>query len=375
MSTELADPTAATSVSTRRPPLTKPEKARMILLGTTSVVSIVLAVWLLTWVLFRKPGAVAAGWFGPSGLAGPVLPYQREDAGGFGRSLEIGATPGAPLKDITRAIRDIVRRGEGGPLVVYLSAPGIAYDGRPYFLPADETAFVTARAGEDALTSAESVLDALNADRARPKLLILDAGQVTTDRHLGVFGNAFLERFDALLTSHAIPNLAVLSACAPGQEGHASEPDRRSVFAYYVARGLSGAAAPWDRSGRVTVHGLTRYVRTQVARWADSHRQAVQTPVLLGDTSIDFDLRLFGEPRLAELTEDEVKALESARAELLKGWQARDRLAVMGPYRYAAAALEPVSRRPAPGRAADPGDPSRRGTRGARHDDSACQSN
>src|SRR5690606_15471975 len=97
---------------------------------------------------------------------------------------------------------------------------------------------------------------------------------------------------------------------------HVSEGDCRSIFAHYVARGLSGAASGWDpeRDG-VTVHGLARYVREHVARWATDHRRAVQTPILLGDRSVNFGLKLIAEPEPATRTEAQQEALDRLRSQ------------------------------------------------------------
>src|SRR5690606_38361833 len=73
----------------------------------------------------------------------------------------------------------------------------------------------------------------------------------------------------------------------------------------------------------------------QVSRWAAAHRQAVQTPVLLGDTRVNFPLKPYGEPRRAEPSEDERQELATLTDELAKAWQTRDRLAAMAPERHA----------------------------------------
>src|SRR5262249_53161528 len=114
------------------------------------------------------------------------------------------------------------------------------------------------------------------------RLLILDAGQIGTDRNLGVFGNAFVHRLATLMKERRPRGLLILCSCAPGQVNWTSEADRRTVFGHFVARGLSGEATGWDPSSRgLSARGLAEYVRHHVSRWVGENRRAQQIPVLL----------------------------------------------------------------------------------------------
>src|SRR5262249_12493674 len=158
------------------------------------------------------------------------------------------------------------------PVVLYLSAPGVADRNGAYVLPTEPGA------PSRELLSAERLIERLAEAAARRNvLLILDAGQVGSDRNLHVFGNGFLAAFRARLLGARAKGLAVLCSCSPGQTSWESEVDRRSVFGYYVERSLEDDARGWDEaSPHVTVRALANYVRHHVERWVRAHRKAVQ---------------------------------------------------------------------------------------------------
>ena len=75
-----------------------------------------------------------------------------------------------------------------------------------------------------------SLRDVLDEFRKRPwqkKLLILDIGQISNDRDLGVFANDFTYRLKQELDKNPEPNFAVLCSSAPGQFSWCSNADRR----------------------------------------------------------------------------------------------------------------------------------------------------
>jgi hypothetical protein len=312
----------------------QPEQARLILLGTAAVVAGTLAAWLLLWIVTRPPGALSAGWAALDGPGSPVVPFRAEDVRRFGRGLRGERPRGDAEPDLRAALADALRVESSAPLVVYLAAPGADLDGRAFLLPQDESALVTSAGGESGLVALEALLDTLRSDPRRAKLLLLDAGQLATDRDLGLFANGVVHRLEALLREQPVPRLAVLVATSPGQRSWASEADGTTIFAHYVGRGLEGAAAGWDRSGRLTVQGLSRYVRAHVERWARTHRQAVQTPLLLGDATLNAPLRPARRVATPSLAADP-KAAAASLAELRAGWEARDRLAALRPERHA----------------------------------------
>lgn len=311
-----------------RAPMSKPLQARLILTGTAGVILGVLALWLFAWVIARKPGGLWTARVEHAGPTAPILAFQHQDA----HRLGDGSARALEDRALESALDDAMARGGSGALVLYLSAPGATLGGRAVFLPADQLRFTAESGGDSAALSAEALAERLAAAQGRRLLLILDAGQLGTDRELGVFGNGFLAGLAARLREKGARNVVVLSSCAPGQVSHVSEADRQSVFAEFVARGLAGEAAAWDPSGRLTVQGLARYVREQVESWVETHHQSVQTPVLLGDTTANFSLRptRLGAVPQPSPGEEITKALDLLEA----AWKARDGAAAWHPERH-----------------------------------------
>jgi len=126
--------------------------------------------------------------------------------------------------------------------------------------------------------------DVLDEFRKRPwqkKLLILDIGQIGTDRDLGVFASDFTYRLKQELDKSSEESFAVLCSCAPGQFSWSSDADRRSVFAHFVADGMNRAR---------DVQELVVYVKKRVYQWVKTHRGAIQTPISWGNPAFNFPL-------------------------------------------------------------------------------------
>src|SRR5262249_20176503 len=111
------------------------------------------------------------------------------------------------------------------------------------------------------------------------KLLILDVGQIGTDRDLGVFANDFTHRLKHQLDKGPEESFTVLCSCAPGQFSWSSDADRRSVFAHFVADGMSRAR---------DVQELVVDVKKRVYKWVKTHRNAIQTPISWGSPASNF---------------------------------------------------------------------------------------
>jgi hypothetical protein len=168
-------------------------------------------------------------------------------------------------------------------------------------------------------------------------LLILDAGQIGTDRNLGIFGNGFGHRLAAFMREKKPKGLWILCSCAPGQVSWTSEADGRTVFGHFVARGLSGEAAGWDPSSRgLSARGLAEYVRHQVARWVDQNRRAQQTPLLLSaDDAVNFPLRPSVPPSALRAARSDPELAKEMEKRLAEGWARRDELETRRPFRHA----------------------------------------
>jgi hypothetical protein len=308
--------------------LSRPEQSRLVLSATGFVVSTVLMIWLLSLALLARPRPEPLGiWVAPPDAVAPFIRHQGEDLRRItGRTDSVDGTA------LEASIGNALERAGGGdrPLVLYLSAAGVADRNGNYFLRPGAV-----RPGASVLF-AESLIERLTEVAARRKLLlILDAGQVGSDRNLHVFGNGFLAAFKARLRIAQSKGLAVLCSSAPGQTSWESDLDRSSVFAYFVAQGLDEKARRWDStSPHVTVRALANYVRFHVDRWVRANRKGVQTPEILGDISVNFVLPRIAPPRTAN--NGPTAESDAARlARLDDEWVQHHRLRQSRPYRHA----------------------------------------
>ena len=177
------------------------------------------------------------------------------------------------------------------PLVVYFSMPGVVdEDGSPCLLPPSASPLVSG----DWL-KIEDVVAEINrhipADR--PKLLVLDSNQYLTNWRLGIEYNTFGERLAEFVATCDVPNLALLTAAAPGQQGWASPQIRGSAFGQYLRLALAGAAdrEGGDEDGGVSLDELSGYLIRQVGNWSRANRSCAQTPVVYKTSeSLNFDL-------------------------------------------------------------------------------------
>jgi len=116
--------------------------------------------------------------------------------------------------------------------------------------------------------------------------------------------------------------LQILLSAEPGQQSHSSMILGRTIFGFYLEEGLRGAALPWSaanrqKSRRITVTSLSRYLRARVDRWVRENHGARQTPLLLG-AGPDFDLAAAA----STFTPNPTPAADSSQfAAVLAGWQ------------------------------------------------------
>jgi len=317
--------------------ISKPQLSRLVLLATAFVVSTVLLIWLLLFLFIRGGGVVTGHWIAQRGVASPVLPYQADDLRRILGRSSTAKPRDAPSRDLVALLREQVARAGDKPAVIYVSAAGISDGRRAELLATNYRPALTARDEGQATLAADELLDALGDLSSRPRLLILDAGQVGTDRNIGVFGNGFVHRLATLLRERKPKGLAVLCSCAPGQVSWTSEADQQTVFGHYVAEGLSGKAVGWDPSARgLTVRALANYVREHVFRWVREQRQAQQTPLLL-TTGEATNFLLRPSVKASSLKAEPVvsKADQALMARLEKGWTRRDELEAEKPSRSA----------------------------------------
>jgi hypothetical protein len=170
-----------------------------------------------------------------------------------------------------------VASGSTDVLIVYVTAQGIA-DAVPQ--SAEENAASESSEGTAYLmcTSVDpqspragryrvrNLLDQLSASPAGVKLLIMDAGRIDYDPARGMVVNQFPRLLRKEVERTADPRLWVLCSHSTGERSQLSPALRRSVFGYFVAEGLKGAA---DLDGDLVVQlaELQRYVAVNVAAW------------------------------------------------------------------------------------------------------------
>ncbi|HEU5115534.1 MAG TPA: hypothetical protein VFT74_02550, partial [Isosphaeraceae bacterium] len=269
------------STATRKP-LTKTKQAQLILEGTAASMAVVLTLWLLLWFLWQSLGT-----FPVEVLFIPDrdLPFQRADAEAFlGKTDQIESSSGS---QILRAVETLVAQPNQPPLLLMISVPafGVGPDAR--------------LGGETGEATVESLIRTVARKAQRKVLLALDLAQIDSDLSRHLYGNSTFTGLEQWLHEESFDDqnqsIWVLCASASGQKSWTADGLGRSIFAYYLEKGISGAARPWDHSpggGRVvTVEGLARYVRKGVRTWVDEHRsKAIQTPVLMkvGHRSDDF---------------------------------------------------------------------------------------
>lgn len=233
--------------------------------------------------------------------------------------LEVGA-------DWTRLVEDFAEP----TLVMFLSLHGGADADGPYLLP--EGGNYT----KECRIRITDVIDVFKSMPARKnKVLILDASHMEYHVRLGMLLNDFGRRLSELREQiEKVPNLVVLSASDADQRSWPCEAWGCTVFSRYVLLGLRGAAdAPphGDGNGRVDALELHKYVFDHVEQWTQKHRQARQTPVLLGskDLASSIDLIVLKEPFSA--TDPQGAAGVERSSELSEIWQEYARLQPLAP--------------------------------------------
>jgi len=325
----------------------KPRLAVTILAATSCVVMSALSLWLAYWLFFIRPDLnVLAIWIGPSPTSGSAteLFFQEQDARIFGpKAMKPPPSPGQAAE----TIREFLESKGQRPAIVYLSVPGVGplRDPNPTNpvddpnrLAIDPEVLQGARTagGNVAGMNLKDVLDVFRERPGQKKLLILDVGQISTDRDLGVYANDFIYRLKQELDKSSQENFTVLCSCAPGQSSWSSDADRRSVFAHFVAEGMNRAR---------DVQELVVYVKKRVYQWVKTHRGAIQTPISWGTAASNFLLpKPSGETGLFPISGPTARPPDSPwRTQeaqnlwrrLVACYERRDVYADQRPYRYA----------------------------------------
>jgi hypothetical protein len=176
------------------------------------------------------------------------------------------------------------------PLVVYLNAYAVRNErSEIHILPGDGRL-------DDPATwlPLGKVLDAIRDAQAPHKLLLLDIMQPLVLPELGLFDRVTPGELSGMLQNavEADSKLLVLGASSEGRNSLSLEEEKRSVFAYYLERGVLGAADGWSDSGkhdgRVSSQELARFVVARVERWTQHNLGKMQTPFVMGTDDFIF---------------------------------------------------------------------------------------
>jgi hypothetical protein len=215
------------------------------------------------------------------------------------------------------------------PLVLHLSALACSRGDVVYLLPGQ------ARPDNPATwLSLTEALDAFDKCSARHKLLLLDVARPVADPVRGPLVDDVSDRVHATLSKPG-RGFLVLASCGPGEFSLPMDDVGASAFAYYIAQGLTGAAARYNPAGtaegRVTARGLAAFVAARVTRWATKARGARQIPILYGDAA---DFALTFEPHEAPAVAATARSYPDV---LLAGWTRRDERRAAGMHLWAPA--------------------------------------
>ncbi|MEK6235540.1 MAG: hypothetical protein N2C14_12600, partial [Planctomycetales bacterium] len=163
-------------------------------------------------------------------------------------------------------------------LIFYLRAHGVSENGKPYLLCANYNP-ANPSSGRYPL---EDVLRQARECRARNMLLILDAGGVDSDPRMGMVVNDFPRLLQKAARKVENRKVWILCSHSPLEHSHAHHGWKRSVFGYFVAKGLEGAA-DYDDNSEIDLeelfHFVSANVSSTVARATNS--ADTQTPMLL----------------------------------------------------------------------------------------------
>ena len=202
------------------------------------------------------------------------------------------------------------------PVVLHVTALAATHDGIVYLLLGDEK-----RSEPKSWLPMAELIKLFGNCPSKQKLLILDVARSVADPIRGPLNDDVADRLHELLT-HTDLNYPVLTSCSPGESALPLEAEQCSVFGYYLAQGLGGAAdiynANGERNEQVSVQELAAFVTARVSRWAEHCAGRHQTPELFGKAA-DFSLT-------TKPVERESPPPRTYSAKLVESWKGRDSL-------------------------------------------------
>ncbi len=228
------------------------------------IVSLVLLIWLLYWINPTRRG-IGGRWIAQRGLTRPWLGHQAADI-----EKITGAVRGTVPESDYGSFRDVLREhltkaGQSARRALHLGCGG----GRRPRAPSSSatTAAPSVRLQSQTLgsrrfrwnASSRSSSDAGERFPGQSRFLIWDAGQVGSDRNLGVYANGFLPKLRSFLDRE--------SGQAAGDPQFRALPARPAPPANSITARCSGitSSRAWRGKGStpngLTVQSFTRYVR------------------------------------------------------------------------------------------------------------------
>lgn len=210
-------------------------------------------------------------------------------------------------------------------LILYMSAHGVSDNGKAYLLCSD----YQPRANPEGRFELGELIEQVRVCRAKLKLLILDVASIAVDPRLGFVVNEFSRLAEAKVRETADPDLYVLMSHSPLEQSHVAHRERRSVFNFYMAEGLRGAANRTDENDYlIDLEELYVFVRSGVAtRTAQqTDERETQLPLLLrGGEGVCRTVpkglalvKVLVEPRKKKADEDAKKGEADAKADAKK---------------------------------------------------------
>jgi tetratricopeptide (TPR) repeat protein len=176
-------------------------------------------------------------------------------------------------------------------VLLAFSGHGVHLDGTSYFCPIE----AQLDQPEKSLISLQTVYERLQACLARQKLLVVDACR-NDPRQGGTKGietpTETLDGFSRTLESPP-EGILVFSSCKPGEVSFEDEQCRHGVFMNFVLKGLEGEADRGQKGnadGEISLLELYEFASLNTKTHVARTRSRVQTPVLQGKVSGDYDL-------------------------------------------------------------------------------------
>ncbi len=233
------------------------------------------------------------------------------------------------------AAQPLARRS--GALVIYLSMHGaVDSNQQPCLLPSGSSPL----SPEQWIKLGDIVAMVPKSDAEFHTLLVLDCVDEQVNWQAGVVQSTFAERVIDWVKEHELGNCSILLSAAPQQSSLSGPELQSSIFGRELQLGLCGAADSPSRNahddamikspypnvrgvslagnddGIVSLYELTNYLQHRLRKWARTHRQQEQTPLLLSKHDRDQSL-------VRTLSGSELSRLEARQTAINWRWPNR----------------------------------------------------